>query len=59
MGNDEIIKLENKIKRNNLKYETNKYDFDFQQFKSIRFHGDSFYTGKINIDKGEINQTNL
>ena len=30
MGNDEIIKLENKIKRNNLKYETNKYDFDFQ-----------------------------
>ena len=27
--------------------------------KSIRFHGDIFYTGKINIDKAEINQTNL
>ena len=30
MRNDEITKLENKIKRNNLKYETNKYEFDFQ-----------------------------
>ena len=30
MRNDEMTKLENKIKQNNLKYETNKYEFDFQ-----------------------------
>ena len=53
---DEIKKLENKIKRKNLKYETNKYMYDFQQSEMIRSFGDSIYAGKISID--EMDQSN-
>ena len=56
---DEIIKWEEKNNRKDLKYKTNKYLYDFQQFETIRFFGDSIYTGKINIDEPEIDQTNL
>ena len=41
---------ENKIKRKGLKYETNKYIYDFQQFETIRSFGNSVYTGKVEID---------
>ena len=40
---------ENKIKRKGLKYETNKYIYDFQQFETIRSFGNSVYTGKVEI----------
>ena len=33
---DEKRKLEEKIKRKDLKYKTNKYLYDFQQFETIR-----------------------
>ena len=33
--------------------------YDFQQFETIRYFGDSIYTGKISIDEAEIDQTNL
>ena len=56
---NEIKNWENKIKRNNLKYETNKYIFGFQQFETIKPFGDSIYTDKINIDGAEIDQNNL
>ena len=56
---DEIIKWEEKNNRKDLKYTTNKYLYDFQQFETIRFFGDSIYTGKINIDEPEIDLTNL
>ena len=56
---DEIKNWKNKIKRNNLNYETNKYIFGFQQFETIKSFGDSIYTDKINIDGAEIDQNNL
>ena len=33
---NEIKKLEERIDRNDLKYETNKYVYNFQQFETIR-----------------------
>ena len=56
---DEIKNWKNKIKRNDLNYETNKYIFGFQQFETIKSFGDSIYTDKINIDGAEIDQNNL
>ena len=55
---DEIRKWEEKINRKDLKYKTNKYLYDFQQLETRSF-GDSIYTGKINIDEAEMDQTNL
>ena len=54
-----IKKSEEKIKRKDLKYETNKYVYDFQQFETIRSFGESIYTGKTNINQTEMDQTNL
>ena len=49
----------NKIKWQDLIYETNRYVYRFQQFETKRFFADSIYTGKIIIDEAEIDQTNL
>ena len=54
---DEIKKWENKIKRKDLKFETNRYIFDFQRFEKIRSF--DIYNGKININEAEMKQTNL
>ena len=35
------------------------YYLDFQQYKTIRFFGESICTGKTNIDKAEMDQNNL
>ena len=48
-----------KIKKKNLKYETTKYVYDFQQYDTIRSFRDNIYTEKINLDEGEIDQSNL
>ena len=56
---DEIQKWEDKIKRKDLKYETYKYIYDFQQFETIRPFGNSIYAGKISINETEMHQTNL
>ena len=56
---DEIKKWEEKIKRGGSKYEVGKYKFDFQQYETIRYFGESIYTGKINIDEAERHQSNL
>ena len=42
-----------------MKDKTNKYLYDFQLFATIRSFGDSIYTGKINKDKAEIDQSHL
>ena len=56
---NDIKKWENKIKRKDLKYKTNRYKFDFQQFKILRSFGDSIYNGKVRIDEAEMEKTNL
>ena len=56
---DEIRKREEKTERKDLKYKPNKYLYDFQKFETIRSFDDSIYTGKINIDEAEMDQTNL
>ena len=56
---DEIKKWEEKIKRGGSKYEVGKYKFDFQQYETIIYFGESIYTGKINIDEAERDQSNL
>ena len=54
-----IKKLEEIIRRKDLKYETKKHMYDFQQYETIRSFGDNIYTGKINIDEAEMDQSNL
>ena len=56
---DEIKRWEEKIKRKDLKYETKKYIYNFQQYDTIRSFADNMYTAKINIDKAEMDQSNL
>ena len=40
-------------------YNANKYKKDFQQYETIRSFGESIYTGKINIDEAEMDQSDL
>ena len=54
-----LKKWENKIKRKDLKQESNRYIFNFQQFETIRSFVDSIYTGKISIYESKMDQTNL
>ena len=54
-----LEKWEELIKRKDLKYETNKYRFDFKQFETIRPFGDSIHNDKIIIKEAEKKQNNL
>ena len=56
---DGIKKGEVKIEQKDLKYKTNKYINNFQQFETMRSFCDSIYTDKINIDEAERDQSNL
>ena len=56
---NETKKWEEKIKRKVLTYETSKYIFDFQQFQTIRYFGDSIYNDKINIREAKMKQVIL
>ena len=51
--------MEEKIKREDLKYKAKNCTYDFQQYETIRSFGESIYTGKINIDEAEMDQNNL
>ena len=42
-----------------MKYETKKYRFDSQQFKTIRSFGDIIHYSKINKKEAEKKQSNL
>ena len=54
-----LKKWEEKIKRKDLRYKTNRYTHDFQHFKTTRSFADNSYTGKITIDEAEMDQSNL
>ena len=56
---DEVKKSEEKVKRRDFIYKTNKYKYDFQQYETIRSFGDSIYAGNHNIDEAEMDQSNL
>ena len=56
---NDIEKWEAKIKRKYLRYETNNYIYDFQQYGTIRSFGENIYNDKINMDEAEMDQTNL
>ena len=56
---DEIKKWGTKTKRKDLKYKAGKYKYDFQQYKTIRFFGESIHSGKVSIHKADMDQTNL
>ena len=51
--------MELKNRKKKLKYKTNKYLYSFQQFEAIKSFVDSIYTGKINIEEAELDQSNL
>ena len=54
-----VKKWEEKIRRKDLLYKTNKYRYDFQKYETISSFGDSIYNGKISIDEGDIDQSSL
>ena len=56
---DEIRRWEEKIKQKDLKYKTNKHFCDLHTLETIKSFGDILYTGNINIDEAEMDQTNL
>ena len=54
---DEIKDRMKKLNKKELKYVTNKYTYNFQQYERIRPFAD--YNGKINIDEAEKDKSNL
>ena len=56
---DEIKKWEEKIRRKDSVYKTNKYKYDSQQYDTIWSFGDNIYTEKIDIDNADIDQSSL
>ena len=56
---NDIKRWKSKINQKDLKHETKKYIYDFQQYNTIRSFADNIYIDKINIDEGEMDQTNL
>ena len=64
--NNESKKETNKIKTieerfvsKDLIYETNKYVFNFQQFRTIKSFGESIFSCKITLDETDKKQGNL
>ena len=55
---NEIKKLEEQISRNDLKYESSKYKYDFAKFETVKSFGYSIFSGKIAISKGDKKQSN-
>ena len=55
----ETKKWEEKIKREDLKYKTKNYTYDFQQYETIRSFGESIYTSKASIVEAEEDESNL
>ena len=54
----EIKKWEEKIQREDLKYETKYYTYEFQHYETISSFRESIYTGKMNIDEAGIDHSN-
>ena len=45
---NKIRKLEKNVDREKLVYDTDKYKYDFREFKTIRTFGKDIHEGKIN-----------
>ena len=56
---DEIKKWEEKGRRKDWMYKTNKYKYSFQQYDTISPFRDSIYNGKISINEAGIDQSSL
>ena len=56
---DEIKEWEEKSKWKDLIYKTNKFEYDIQQYETIRSFVESIYAGKITTDESEEDQSNL
>ena len=56
---DEIKKWEEKGRRKDWVYKTNKYKYSFQQYDTISPFRDSIYNGKISINEAGIDQSSL
>ena len=56
---NEIKKLEEQIKRNDLIYESSKHVYDFRRFQTIRSFGNSIFNGIITISETGKKQSNL
>ena len=54
----EIKKWEEKTQREDLKYETKYYTYEFQHYQTISSFRESIYTGKMNIDEAGIDHSN-
>ena len=54
----EVKKWEEKIKRKDLKYQI-KNIYDFHQYETVRYFGESIYIGKASIVETEEDQSNL
>ena len=59
MRTNDIKKWEEKIKREDLKYKTKNYIYDFQQYETVRSFGESIYTQNISIVEAQEDQSNL
>ena len=55
----EIKKWEEKIKREDLKYKTKDYIYDFQQYETIRSFSETICTHKTSIVEAVEDQSNL
>ena len=55
----EIKKWEEKIKREDLKYKTKDYIYDFPQYEAIRSFSETIYTHKTSIVEAVEDQSNL
>ena len=51
--------MKEKINRNDLINELNKYIYDFRIFRTKRSFGDSVFAGKITISEADKKQSNL
>ena len=56
---NKIKTIEERFVRKDLIYETNKYVFNFQQFKTIKSFGESIFSCKITLDETDKKQSNL
>ena len=59
MRTNDIKKWEEKIKREDLKYKTKNYIYDFQQYETVRSFRESIYTQNISIVEAQEDQSNL
>ena len=46
--------LQRKLNKKNLKYETKKYTYNFQQYETIKSFGESIYTREASTVEAEV-----